>query len=301
VTPHVLVVVANWNGRAHLECCLSSLAHTRYRNHSVVVVDNGSTDDSVSYLETHFPAARAIRLRRNYGFAAANNVALRFAQDRQIPYTFLLNNDTRVDPDCIEALVAEAEKAPDIAICQARQRTWDGQNEVRFQLVPQWAEAVGRIFPVSSPGPSSPTAFASGCAMLLKTSALASIGLLDERYHMYVEDLDLSLRAWLCGFRVMDVSEAVVFHRMRASADRLEPRRVMFWGYRNQLTTILKLYEVRTMRRFWPDISRRWFTTRNRIALRGTVSAIAMLPRTLRLRRVAQSHRRQTDDCFLNL
>jgi GT2 family glycosyltransferase len=212
----------------------------------------------------------------------------------------LLNNDTRVEPDWLDALVSAAEADSTAAICQARQRTWDGSHEIQFRFIPEWAEAQQELVPVSPPsGPAAPTPFASGGAMLLRCSALRQIGLFDERYFMYVEDVDLTLRAWIAGYRVLDVPEAIIYHRMTGSASGEDQR--MHWGYRNQLTTLLKLYQSATLRAYVAPISRRWFRTRNRVALRGTLAALAMLPGTLARRRRVQQGRKTPDTAFLAL
>lgn len=135
--------------------------------------------------------------------------------------------------------------------------------------------------------------------MLLRCSALREIGLFDERYFMYAEDVDLTLRAWIAGYQVMDVPSAVVYHRMTGSSSSARQR--MFWGYRNQLTTLLKLYQAETLRSFAGPILQRWFGTRNRVALRGTLAALAMLPGTLARRRQIQRSRRAPDARFLAL
>jgi len=207
-------------------------------------------------------------------------------------YIVLLNNDTRVEPDWVEALVAAAEADSSIAVCQSQLRTWDGQHEIHFRFIPEWAEAETIESPVQIAGPPVPTAFASGCAMLLRCRALEHIGLFDERYFCYVEDLDLTLRAWVLGYKAMLVPESVVYHRGSSSSNS---RQRMYWGYRNQLTTLIKLYEPRTLRAFWKPITRRWFCTRNRIALRATCACLLRLPGTLVRRRRLQRQRARPD------
>lgn len=298
-TRQAQIIIVNWNGRQHLEAGLPSLLATHYRDLSITVYDNGSTDDSVAWLRDRYPGVECIALGRNLGFAAANNVGLRRALETEVKYAVLLNNDTRVEGDWLAALVEAAEAGPRVAICQARQRTWDGEREIHFRFIPEWCEAEARYSPVAVAGPPKPTAFASGCAMLLRCDALRQIGLFDERYFMYVEDVDLSLRAWIAGYEVLDVPAAVVYHRMTGSDTQSKQR--MFWGYRNQLTTILKLYQPSTLRRFADPISRRWLRTRNRTALRGTLATCALWPSTLVRRRQVQQTRSAADTVFLEL
>lgn len=299
--PRISVLIVNWNGQHHLEICLPSLLATRYPNFDVMLLDNGSTDGSTMWVQQNFATVHIVSLGNNQGFAAANNVGLRQAITNNTDYVALLNNDTRVDSDWLSALVTAAEQDPQIAICQARQRTWDDQQEIRFRFIPEWAEARQVRLPIAPSGPATQVPFASGCAMLLRCSALKQIGLFDERYFMYVEDVDLTLRAWIHGFQAVDVSEAIVYHRMSGSSSKQGSRQRSFWGYRNQLTTLLKLYEIETLRRFAKPISKRWFCTHNRIALRGTIASLMMVRDTLEKRRQIQRRRIVPDSCFLRL
>jgi hypothetical protein len=298
-SPSVRVIIVNWNGLDHLTQCLPSLMATRFTPFKVTVIDNGSTDGSLPWLQENYPGLELVALDRNRGFAMANNIGLRKALAGGADYAVLLNNDTRVDPDWLTELVAAAESDPAAAICQARQRTWDGRQEIHFRFLPEWAEAEQDRLPLMPPGPAVPVPFASGCAMLLRCKSLSDIGFFDERYFMYVEDVDLTLRAWITGYRVLDVPSAVVYHRMVGSASNSQQR--MFWGYRNQLTTLLKLYQPQTLRLLAGPISRRWFITRNRPALKGTLAALSMLPGTLTRRRHVQRERKVPDTCFLTL
>lgn len=289
--PCVYVLVVNWNGRRHLEISVPSLLATAYPQMEAVVLDNGSTDGSRRWLRERYPAVRLVALGRNLGFAAANNAGIEIALEAGADYVALLNNDTRVEADWLAALVAVAESDPAVAICQARQRTWDGEKDVRFRFIPEWAEAEAVETPVQTSGSAAPTVFASGCAMLIRSDALRRIGGFDERYFMYVEDVDLSLRAWIAGHRVMDAPAAVVYHRARGSHSRGAER--LFWGYRNQLTTMLKLYQPATLRAFSRPIARRWL--QNRYAWRAVVATLAMLPNTMQRRATVQRGRKLAD------
>lgn len=297
-SPLVHVLVLNWNGLGHLEACLPSLVKTDYDNCQIVVLDNGSTDGSESWVREHYPQVQLTTFERNLGFTGANNAGIKAAMKEGADYVALLNNDTRVEPDWLGALVAAAEGDPTVAICQAQQRTWDGDHEIHFRFIPEWAEAEAVYAPILNGATPVPTPFASGCAMLLRSDALEKIGLFDERYFAYVEDVDLTLRAWIAGYQALVVPQAVVYHRFGGSSDH---GRNMFWGYRNQLTTILKLYQISTLRTFQGRILERWFFTRNRPALRATLAALPMLPGTLARRARIQRTRKRPDADFLGL
>jgi GT2 family glycosyltransferase len=298
-SPSVNVVIVNWNGKKHLVECLPSLQATGYSNFHVTVVDNGSTDDSLPWLRATYSEVEVIALGRNMGFATANNIGIRRALKYRVEYVALLNNDTRVESDWLDPLVSVVEADASVALCQSRQRTWDGQQEIRFRFIPAWAEAEQKRLPVVPADEPRETPFVSGCAMLLRSDALRVIGLFDERYFMYVEDVDLTLRAWIAGYRAMDVPASVVYHRMMGSNSSDNQR--MAWGYRNQLTTLLKLYEPVTLRKLAGPIGKRWLITTNRVALRGTLAAVPMLTGTLHRRRKVQRMRRAPDTAFVDL
>lgn len=297
--PAVHIVVLNWNGCHHLQACLPSLLETAYRRFQVVVLDNGSTDGSQDWLQASFPQVSLVALGRNRGFAAGNNAGMELALSGGAEYVVLLNNDTRVDPYWLSALVDVAEADPQVALCQSRQRTWDGAQEIQFRFIPEWCAIETQVGPLTQANPPAPTPFASGCAMLIRCSALQRIGLFDPRYFLYFEDVDLSLRAWIAGYRVVDVPASVVYHRNLGSGTKQKQR--WFWSCRNQLTTLLKLYQPQTLRRFAMPIVRYWFLTRNRFALHGTLAAMAWLPGTLARRAAVQRGRQRPDADFLAL
>jgi len=295
----VAVLVLNWNGRHHLEACLPSLLRTTYSAVQLTVVDNGSTDGSLAWLASEYPTVEALPLARNLGFAAGNNRGLEHAARSGARYAVLLNNDTRVEPDWLDALVEAAESHPLAALCASQQRNWGGTRELHFRYVPAWAEAELVQTSVGPTGAPARTVFASGCALLVRLSALQDLGAFDERYYCYVEDVDLSLRACIQGYEVLTVPASIVYHRFTGS-DSPSPQR-MYWGYRNQLTTLLKLYEHETWEAYWPQIRTRWFATRNRVALRGTAASLAWLPGTLARRAQIQRVRRRHDAEFLDM
>ncbi|MCG3207726.1 MAG: N-acetylglucosaminyl-diphospho-decaprenol L-rhamnosyltransferase [Anaerolineae bacterium] len=296
--PLVVVLVPNWNGRHHLEHCLPSLAASRYRNCRVIVLDNGSSDGSQSWLRDCFPQVELIELHSNLGFTGANNVGMATAMAAGADYITLLNNDTRVEPDWLDVLVDVAESDRAIGMCEAQQYTWDEKYRIKLTLRPDWLEGELSFQPPERPAAVTPTAYAAGCCVLIKTSALRQIGLFDPRYFAYVEDVDLSLRAWIAGYKVVSVPQAVIYHRVGASSESLLRMRL---GYRNQLLTILKNYEWSTISTFRRSILERWFLTRNRIALRATLAVLQNLPVTLKMRQAVQQTRRWSDKEIFSL
>ncbi|MDX1614261.1 MAG: glycosyltransferase family 2 protein [Candidatus Promineifilaceae bacterium] len=290
--PFVYVVIASWNGRQHLKHCLPSLRTTNYANFRVLVVDDGSTDGTVEWLRQHHPEVECLRLSGNEGFVCAANRGMQEGLALRADYLLLLNNDTRVTPDWIDELVNVAEKDDTVGICSGRQLSWSGEAQIELRFYPEFA--AGRLVErdVSDPDPPHPVAYGDGCCMLLRRQLLSAIGLFDDRYVAYAEDVDLSLRAWTSGWKVMHVPAATIHHRVGGSKTVQQA----YLGYRNQLTTAIKVYQPETLWRFRVPMLQRWLLTRYPPALKATRDALRMARTSLSLRRGIQAERKLTDD-----
>lgn len=217
----------------------------------MVVVDNASTDASVEMLEEGYPWVELVRCPRNLGYAAGNNEGLRRELARETEFVALLNMDTRVDPEWLVQLVGAAEEHPDGALFGATLLSWDGKT----------LEFDGRQFdPVTTSGgyarsgaPESPrtrrAAYACGAGMLARTECLRRVGLFEERFFAYHEDVELSLRCWRHGHPVFNVGAAKIFHRGggAGAGSRLRD----FLGTRNMVLTWLLHYDESSWAENW--------------------------------------------------
>jgi GT2 family glycosyltransferase len=212
------VIVLNYNGEKLLPACLDSLARQTGESIDTVIVDNASTDGSAALVAQNYPWARLLSLDKNYGFTGANNAALRDALSRGSEFALLLNNDTYADPDFMAELLAVMDSDPKIAVvCPkiyfAVQPTslwyaggdfslWTGLTKHRGwkQLDKNQYDAGGDITQ------------ATGCAMLVRASAMREVGLLDERFWIYAEDLDWSVRFKKAGYRLAFAPRARLWH-----------------------------------------------------------------------------------------
>lgn len=244
--PLTAVVVLNWNGRAHLETCLSSILGQSHPRTAAYLVDNGSTDGSVGFVRERFSRVRVIAFPENTGFCAGNNAGMRAALREGADYILLLNNDTEIDPGCVAALVREAETDPLIGACGCRmlffhERTLINSTGVEASIYGQcWDRGKGRF----SGGrwlEACDILAACGGALFLRASALRETGLLCERFFTYFEDVDLCIRLRGKGFGVRYVPEAVVFHKLGATAELpvYTPRK-MFFVQRNRFLLVLR-------------------------------------------------------------
>jgi GT2 family glycosyltransferase len=221
------VVVLNWNGRPYLEACLSALAAQTYPVTRVLLVDNGSSDDSIAFVRARFPSIEVIDNSGNVGFGAGNNVALRqlLADERAADIALLLNPDVVLSPGYVAALAETLAADPTIAI--AGGKLWY-PDEVTLQ------HAGGYITtPQAMPGhhgvgqrdtgqedAQRDVAYVIGAALAVRLSALARVGLFDEGFFLFYEDTDLCIRAQAAGYRVVYEPRATAVHVESAVAVR---------------------------------------------------------------------------------
>jgi GT2 family glycosyltransferase/glycosyltransferase involved in cell wall biosynthesis len=254
--PPLAVVVPNYNGAAHLEACFASLEALDYPSErlELVLVDNGSTDDSLALVRRRFPRVRVLRNRTNLGFAAACNQGVAATR---APYVALLNNDARVDRLWAQALVAPMLERPAIAAVGAKILDWTGERiDFAGGLLNFYGHAFQRLYgaPASADTATTerPTLFACGGAMAVRRDAFLAAGGFDEAYFAFFEDVDLGWRLWLLGHAVVLAPQAIAYHRGHATAARLPRHQLRVLYERNALYTILKNYEAATLARVLP-------------------------------------------------
>jgi GT2 family glycosyltransferase len=228
-----VVVVVNWNGRRHLADCFGSLERCGYRPLRVVMVDNGSEDDSVAFTRERFPGVEVVALPENRRWAGGNNVLIRRLREEGIAgrYLLLLNNDTVVTEGSLERLLAAARREPSAwlatpRICYADRPThvWYDGGVVGSRT--GWIRHAGIRRPVADLAAENRFVdYGTGCALLLAPPALERLGELDEAYHLYAEDADYSLRARAAGGRILHVPSAVILHKVSAALGAGSPRK----------------------------------------------------------------------------
>lgn len=253
ICPLVSVIVLNYNGKQHLADCFDSIARTTYPRLEVIMVDNGSNDRSVEFVKTRYPFVKIVQNEKNVGFAEGNNVGVRVAKGE---YVAFLNNDTRVDPEWISELVRTIEKDVRIAACATKMVMFNnplmmnGAGGVLTMLLYGWdrglyEEDKGQFEKCEE------VPFACAGAMLARKDILLQLGPFDKRYFIYCDDVDLGIRMWLSGCRVVYVPTAIVHHKYSATMGQNSLRK-MYLGERNTLATFLKDYEGRTVLRLFP-------------------------------------------------
>jgi GT2 family glycosyltransferase len=244
-----VVVVPNWNGADRLAACLDSLLAQSLKAH-VIVVDNGSVDGSLELLKK-YPDVEVIRHGKNLGFAGGVNAGFRRAIDDGLEYVATLNNDAVADKAWLEQLVAVLDKNPKTGIVtskilDARGRKIDSTGD--YLTVWGLPYPRGRGESDLNRYDSQTDIFgASGGASLYRVSMLREIGLFDEDFFAYYEDVDLSFRAQLASWKVRYAPQAVVYHQIGATSSKLKG----FTAYQTMKNQPLLLYKNLPGRYWW--------------------------------------------------
>jgi GT2 family glycosyltransferase len=245
--PLFSVIVLNWNGRHLIEECLDTVLSQTYRDFETIVVDNGSSDDSVAWLrERRAGAVRLVPLPSNLGFAGGNNAGIRASLGR---YVVLLNNDTAVDPRWLEELAAAFGRHPDAGMFTPKILNYHRRDEIdnTGHLIYPDGLARGRHRLERDDGrfdEEGETLWPSGCAGVYKKEMLDEVGLLDDSFFAYGEDVDLGLRARWAGWTCWYVPRAVVYHKYSATTGTYSPRKA-FLAERNRTWVLLKNFPPR--------------------------------------------------------
>ncbi|MBI4517287.1 MAG: glycosyltransferase family 2 protein [Deltaproteobacteria bacterium] len=217
--PSVAVIVLNWNGTADTIECLTSLRQSTYPRAEIVVVDNGSCPSPRARIQSEFPSVTYLENPRNLGYAGGNNVGLRYAVQHNHDYAFVLNNDTCVEPGFLSAAVAVAERDRRIAAVGAKVLAFEDPGTVwvaygkliyrkgLVRLVGYYKPDNGRF------DKQRDVHWVPGTAALLRRSAIEQIGLFDEMFFAYHEDVDWCTRARAQGWRVVYAPSATVLHK----------------------------------------------------------------------------------------
>ncbi|MDD5397170.1 MAG: glycosyltransferase family 2 protein [Candidatus Moranbacteria bacterium] len=210
--PKIFVIVLNFNGAKTLPGCLASVFQSDYPNFETVVVDNNSQDGSFEKARLAYSKAHFIKNSANIGFAKGNNVGIRFALEKFADHIFVLNNDAIIENDALSLLAKEAAKNPAAGIFSPIITTANGEDVWFAGGLVDWLGMKNTHITKPLAAISYKTDYVSGCAMLIKKDVFKKIGLFDERYFLYYEDADFSLRANKAGFDLLIVPSVSVRH-----------------------------------------------------------------------------------------
>ncbi len=302
---NVAVIIPNWNGAHLLPTCLDALRRQTYRDFEVVVVDNGSTDDSRQLIQDVYQEVRLLPLPSNLLFAGGVNAGIRATDS---PVVVALNNDTEVEPGWLAALTAALEHDPAVGMAASKLLLFDRRTVLhsagdfyRVNGIPGnrgvWEEDRGQY------DIAVDVFSACGGAAAYRRSMLEEIGLFDEDLGAYCEDIDLALRGHLAGYRCLFAPGARVYHRLSATGGG--PFASYYCG-RNFISVAVKNLPASLLRKYWwgmlgSQLGYIWESLRHfrepaaRARLRGQLVALLELPRTIAKRRQVSSLKKVTD------
>ena len=297
--PDISIIVVTWNGRQHLDVCLGAIAAQQGVSTETILVDNGSTDGTTEYVRAAFPWVRVVALDENHGFAGGNNAGAREAGGT---YLAFLNNDTAADPGWLRALRAGIDIQARVALTTSRVVYMHdpGIVDSAGDGLLRWGGAYKRHHggPAGAASESQEVFGVCGAACLMPKALFAELGGFDEHFFASHEDVDLSYRARLRGYRIRYVADAIVRHRGSATIGTVSAFGV-FHGQRNLEWVYLKNTPLSLLLRTLPGhllynlAAAAHFT---RLGLLGTfcrakVAALAGLPRVLGQRGAIQRSR----------
>jgi len=223
----VAIVVLNWRGLEDTRACCKSLANLTYRNARVFVVDNASGDGSAEALQSEFPGFVHLANAKNLGFSGGVNATMSRVLAENYKYVLLLNNDTKVAPDFLEEMVSAAESDNQIGMVGAKIYYFDEPNTIWFaggkiniQDLPPFRHIGQDEIDQGQHDESGETGWITGCCLLVRSETIKRVGLLDESFGYYCEDVDWSLRVKNSGWKIWYQSRAKVWHKIGRSTSR---------------------------------------------------------------------------------
>ena len=221
--PKIAIIIINWNTYQLTFNCLKSLKACTYNNKTIFLVDNGSEDGSGDKIALEFPDINFIKNEINEGFTGANNKALKVILKQNFDYVLLLNNDTEVKPNFLSLLEARMDSDQNLAATQPlildfpnKNTIWNGGGSFNTFFGLSKTRSNGLIYKPQLKIETF-TEWISGCCILVKIEVIKEVGLLDNRFFAYFEDVDWSIRMTKLGYKLGVVPKSIIYHQSSGS------------------------------------------------------------------------------------
>ncbi len=234
--PKISIVLLNLNQHKLTIDCIKSLMDDDYTNFEIILVDNGSTDDSVKIfysLKQEFSNLKLIENKENLGFAEGNNVGIRNCDGN---YILLLNNDTIVKKNFLSSMVEATKKFPKAGAFGPKMYFWDKRSEI-WHIGGEITMFLNFVTtPLKYKDLYKKVSWLSGCALMMKRETIQKVGLLNESFFIYLEDVEWSIRATKAGYELIYVPDAELWHIGSVSSKKIGGTPFFIYlGYRNKL------------------------------------------------------------------
>lgn len=316
--PKVGIIILNWNGIKDTVECLESLKKITYNNYNIYVVDNGSTDGSIEYLNKYNTYIKIISNKQNLGFAEGNNIGIRAAIEDGADYVLLLNNDTVVDVNFLTELVKCSIVDKTIAIAQPKTLNYYNLKlESTGNRMDIFGFSRGRGLYEEDSGQYDNLLYgkffyACGCCILITRDLILDLGIniFDSAYFAYFEDIDLSWSTRLLGYNIIYCPTSICMHKGSKTAVRLKSKTMLYMVYKNHLRTLIKNYSIINILIITPIPIIIYFATSLAFTiykkdmeyiiffLKSLSWNIKNIKDTLETRKIIQSKRKQSD-CYI--
>ena len=234
----VYIILINYNNFEITKECIGSIMNIDYPCYQIIVVDNGSTDNSYTLLTSEYSDNEKVTILKsdeNLGFSGGNNIAIKYAIEQGGRFFLLLNNDTEVEPDFLSVMMSKCEDdtavAPLIYLYDQPDKVWYGGGFFKRYIT----KVLNR-----RPKKERLVNFASGCCVLLTKHIIDTVGLLDEDFFMYCEDVDYSLRIYEKGCKILYTPDAVIYHKFGKTSNKVSSKLSVYYLNRNRFYLIKK-------------------------------------------------------------
>jgi GT2 family glycosyltransferase len=240
--PFVTIVVLNYNRPQDTIECIRSIDDIDYPNYKILLIDNCSTDSSVEILSKQLKDVEIIKTEKNLGYTGGVNFGLKMAQEKQTDYILLINNDTLVEKTFLTEIVSAMENDLKAAVACGTILCEHNRKEIWYAggKIVKWRglaihNGKKSIFNYEISKLPVYTTFVTGCMMLIRAGYLQKIGQEDERFFMYLDDIELSARIQRRGYKLLYVSTSVIYHRV---FDKAKSSFMLYYSVRNRLLLI---------------------------------------------------------------
>jgi GT2 family glycosyltransferase len=268
VKPRIFIIILNWNGVEDTCECVLSAQQINYQNYEVIIVDNGSEDNSVKVFKEKFSEICIIETGQNLGYAGGNNAGIAYALEKSADYILILNNDATVDSSILDNFIEIAERHPNAGILGAKIYFSSEPKKIWF-AGGAWLPEIAKFTHIGYGEADDPTYdlvrtidYACGCALFVKADVFRKIGLLETKFFLTWEETDFCYKARRAGFECLFAPSAHVWHKVSASFKGGEAglmheyfmtRNRLLWIERNQtILEKLKIYKSIIL----PELSR---------------------------------------------